>query len=261
MPRFVYASPILPGKSELVRHVYAHMKEHPELDRDTQQFNQLVGLDSWQSWLQKTPSRDYFIHAMEAKSVEDLFNKLQEQILPGHPRAQWLRDFYLDILGKDYAHYSAMPDIELLIDIDIPIMHADQSEIQSRAFVWPIRPNRLHDHREFCRQCAGEYRYRVHDALRQFGITKSVRYLQKTSHQDYLVVYQELLVRTPELEVQMRKADQSNPSWLWLSSVLSAHTGLTSEQLTPQVTSLTRQPISVPTAVVNPWRAPAVALT
>lgn len=260
MPRFVYTNPILPGKSDLVKHVYAHKREHPDLDQETQKFNQLIGVTSWQAWLQHTPSRDFFLHGFECRSLEEMFNKLQDQIEAGHPRALWLRNFYLDITGKDYSHFTAMPDLEPLVSTELSLVNFQNAEIHSRAFSWPLRPNKVYEHREFCRQCAGEYRYRIQDALRQFGIIKSIRYLQKTPNQDYVVVYQEYFARTPEQEQELREAEQTNPSWQWLSSILTAHTGLDQGQLTPEVLQLTRQPVNILAAAVNPWRVPVASL-
>ncbi len=255
MPRFLYASPILPGKTELVRQVYAQKREHPEFEKNAQNFNTLIGLDRWQCWLQHTPTRDYFIHCIETRSLEELFAKLQEQIQSGHPQAQWLRDFYLDAFGKDYAHPSAVPDIEPLFNMEIPSQDIEQGDIFSRGFVYPLRPNKVQEHREFCRQAQGEYRMRMHDACRQFQITKVNRFLHKTPHQDYLVLYQEYIPFTPEQDEQAQKARKNNPSWQWLSDILIAHTGLTLEQLEPKIEALTKQPI----AAINQWRTPATA--
>ncbi len=259
MPRFLYASPILPGKTDLVRQVYAHKKEHPELDQETQQFNTLIGLEGWQAWLQRTPTRDYFIHGIETKSLEELFYRLQDQIQSGHHRAQWLRDFYLDVFGKDYGHHTAIPEVETLFSMDIPTLNAGASkEIYSRGFTYPIRPNKVHEHREFSRQCAGEYRYRLHDACRLFGITKTARYLQKTPHQDYLVIYQEYEKLTPEQEKNLPSTLANHQSWQWLGNILSAHTGLSMDKLEPNIEPLTRQPLVV--AHGNPWKVATAAL-
>ncbi len=106
MPKFVYASPILPGRTDLLRQIFTQKRERSELDRDTESFNAAIGLQRWQGWLQKTPDRDYLIHSIDTVNLEEMFSKLQEQIKLGHPRARWLRDLYLDTLGKDYAHPS-----------------------------------------------------------------------------------------------------------------------------------------------------------
>lgn len=256
MPRFLYASPILPGKTELVRQVYAQKREHPEFEKNAPSFNALIGLDSWQSWLQCTPNRDYFIHAIETRDLEEMFSKLQDQIQAGHSQAQWIRDFYLDVFGKDYSHSSAVPEIEPLIQLDIPMPEIEQGDIYSRGFVYPLRPNKVQDHREFSRQAQGEYRMRIEDACRQFQITKTNRFLHKTPHQDYVVIYQEYVPFTPEQELQAQKIRKTNPSWLWLSDILMAHTGLTIDQLEPKVEPLTRQPI----ATINAWRNPVAAM-
>ncbi len=245
MPRFVYASPILPGKTDLLRQVLIQKRERPELEKDSEGFNELIGLEKWQGWLQRTPGRDYLIHSLDTISLEELFSKLHDQIKVGNPRAQWLRDLYLDTLGKDYAHSSAMPELELLFSTDIPTQDLEQGEVLSQAFLYPLRPNKTMEHREFCRQCIGEYRFRYQDAARQFGITRASRYLQKAPHQDYLLIYHEHVPFTLEQENQASKAREQNPSWQWLASHLMAHTGLTMEQLKPDLEPLSAQPISV----------------
>lgn len=257
MPKFVYASPVLPGKTHLIEQVYAYKTEHPDRDDSSLTFNELIGLDGWQAWLQRTSTRDFFIHGIETRNIEELFSRLQDQIQLGHPKAQWLRDFYLDVFGKDFSHPTATPDLESLISVDVPNNSSLPGHVYTRGFVFPIRPNKAFDHREFSRQCMGEFRFRVLDTCNQFGITKLTHYLQKTPHQDYLVCYEERAVLTPEEEHKLAQKRSTNPSWQWFSSVLSAHTGVAVQNLEPKIIALTTQPIL---ATSHP-RTPAFSLT
>jgi hypothetical protein len=255
MPKFVYASPVLPGKTHLIEQVYAYKAAHPDQDSTSRDLNSAIGLEGCQAWLQRTSTRDFFIHGIETRNLEELFSRLQEQIHIGQSKAQWLRDFYLDIFGKDYSHPTATPDLEQLISIDNPSGTIAQPHAFTRGFVFPVRPNKVHDHREFSRQCMGEYRFRLLDTCRQFGITKLVHYLQKTPHQDYLVCYEERDVLTPEQEQKLTAARATSPSWQWFSSVLSAHTGVSVQNLEPRIEPLTIQPI----LVVSPLKALALS--
>ncbi len=99
------------------------------------------------------------------------------------------------------------------------------------------------EHREFCRQCIGEYRFRYQDAARQLASLKHVVFT-KTPHQDYLIVYHEQVPLPAEI-VLVITAREQNPSWQWLASQLMAHTGLTREHLKPDLEALSPQPISV----------------
>ncbi len=257
MPRYVYASQILPGKADLVTQVYRQKREHPELVQEGDGFRQAIGLTGWDSWIHHSHRGDFFIHGLECNDLEELFTNLQQQIHEGHPRALWLKDFYLDILGKDYSHPSATPEVEPVLNLDIPGELNQQRPIVSRGFVYPLLPTKVNEHREFCRQCAGEHRMRVQDSCQQFGIVKHQKYIQKTPHQDYVVIYQEKVAWTPEEEKQVSEKAEQNPSWRWVSDVLRKHTGLKQEQLNPRVEPLCR---TTPQQV-NDWRPLATATT
>lgn len=248
MPRFVYATAILPGKTELVRHAYQQKQLNTEGQKEEEYWN-LIGLEGWQAWIHHAPRADYFIHAPETKNLESLFHALQDQIEAGNALAEWLRDFYLDVTGKDYSHTSATPDLELMFTSEITTPAPQQGTVVSRGFVYPLIPAKVTAHREFWRQCQGEYRYRIQDANREQGIIKDTRYLQKTPHQDFLVTYQELISSDQERD-EKRSEAQASPASKWMSDVLKEHTGLTVKQLEPAVESLTRQP----RATIDQWR-------
>jgi len=132
---------------------------------------------------------------------------------------------------------------------EIPTPAPQQGSVISRGFVYPLIPAKVSAHREFWRQCQGEYRYRIQDANREQGIVKDTRYLQKTPHQDFLVTYQELIAPEGE-EASHRDTSQTSPASKWMLDVLREHTGLTAKQLEPEVESLTPQP----RATIDQWR-------
>lgn len=81
-----------------------------------------MGLGGWQAWLQHTPQKDYFVQCVETDDFGELFARFQEQIEARQPRAVWLRDFYLAVVGKDFNHQSTAPSISLSLDMKLPLL-------------------------------------------------------------------------------------------------------------------------------------------
>lgn len=236
MPRLVYASAILPGKLEYVRLVYKQKRESTGNETEHDDFFKAIGLKGWRCWLQTIRNRPFFIHCLETPNFDYLFDALIEQIEMGHPKAVWIRDFYLESLGKDYTDITAKPILEPLFDMEIDTFdHSDPTIAEG--YIYPLIPNRASLHREFNRQLLGEYRVRVQDACYKQRITRLTHWLQKTPMQDFIITYRER--KRTNHPVDTLKLANENTSYKWFSEQLCDHSGLSLEELEPKLEYLT----------------------
>ena len=231
MPKFLYASPILPGKSELVRQIFRRQNESGTSPWD-QGLAEAVGLYGCQAWLQRTPQRDYFVQCLETANFMELFTQFQNQVELRNPHALWLRDFYLTTLGKDFGHHSAAPHTSCSLTMDLPTPGQRKTYIEG--FALPLQTNKLSAYLEFCRQATGEFLYRFQEAYQRFGATHISYFLQRTAAQNLLLIYQESLQMPAEQKMSQRRdiRDQS-PACQWLTNSLTHLTGLPFDALQP----------------------------
>lgn len=245
MPKFVFSSPIIVGKSDVVRYVYRKRRENPQLVGNEGDFHQKLGVTEWQTWLQKTPRGHFFIQSLQIESLNQLFSSLQTLIRQEDPKALWLRDFYLEILGRDYTDPSAAPTLLPLFqwDLELPYYH-ERGEIISQGYLLPLLPKKIDAYREFCRQISGEHRGRIEETCRQFSIGKVAFSLQKTLAYDYIMIYREKALLPQELAKRPHEIRASSPAYQWVSNQLMDLSGLPFDQLEPQLESLSPQPLS-----------------
>lgn len=255
MTKFVYASPIISEKSQVVRYVYRQKRENPQLAGDDAAFQKALGIERWQAWLQKSSRGDYFIHYLETENLDKLFARLKHMIQEEKPRAIWLRDFYLEVLGRDYSDLSAMPNLVQLFDTALEDTLPERGEIVGQGFVLPLLPKKLDAYKEFCRQIRGEHLGRVQESCRQFHITKMSLFLQKSITHDYIVTYRERVLVAQEQAKRPHEVRASNAAYQWLTNQLMDLTGLPFDQLEPHLEYLTPQPL----ATLHQWSSPQLA--
>lgn len=240
MPKFLYASAILPGKSELVRQIFRRQNESGTSPWD-RGLSEAIGLEGWQVWLQRTSRRDYFVHSVETANFLDLFAGFQEQVEKRNPQALWVRDFYLTTLGKDFGHHSAAPHISSSLTMDLTL--STQRELYSEGYVLPLLPEKLPSYLEFCRQANGEYLYRFQEAYQRLGVGHVSYFLQRTPSQSLLIVYQKGVRLLPEHHHRMmREIREQFPACQWLYNCLTTLTGLPAEALQPETELLSQSP-------------------
>lgn len=235
MGRFCYCSSILPGKADQVRDHWKNKRKsaHPH---EEEQFWDHLGMTGFESWLQRTSYGDFMVHCLEGKSLGQIFKGLREQIADGNRVALGLQNFYLNVLGKDYALLDAEPQIELLSDIQLTPVYS----LMKRAFFFPLLPHKEAAHRRFREEIAKEKRARHEASMKAFGVSRLSTYLQSVGDKKYIVVYTERRMNTPHQSLERLNAGRNSLEWQEISKELMDHTGLSYEELSPDVEWLTQ---------------------
>lgn len=245
MPRYVYASPILPGKSETVRKVYEEQRKRlldEEFQRETQQFWNFIGLSGWNCWMQTLEGKHYFIHALESDSLSRVFDSLVHLVRSRHPRALWLRQFYLEVLGKDYGLASSEPDIKQVLDVEF---EGPENRVP-RAFVYPLLSDRVEAHQEYCRACGSDQFEMLKESCLGFGVYHMTKYIQVRGNDTFVVIYQELNPDTAYRQAECADTMKENKSYSLVSQQLEMDTGMKGP-LIPEIEYL----FSVPETLSN----------
>lgn len=230
MARYVYASPIIPGKTEWIKGLCQQRTQLEwELANEQQkrEFWQFLGIQHWTAWVQHLPQQDFFIHCFEGDSFQRTTAALQKKIQERHPVALWIQDFYKEGLGRDYADNSSRVQIHQILDIEL---EGPAGEYSCRGFCFPLLPGKSAAHVEYCKDCLGPKQAQFEETLKIFGIRKITKFFQQSEGQDYVVYYEEY---NPEYR---RLAPENHPSPVdWLSQMLESHTGLSRQEHEPQV--------------------------
>jgi hypothetical protein len=235
MGRFCYISKILPGKSELVRKMWSDRTPNEEPNIHAEFWNDL-GMTGFESWLQPTAQGDFMIHCLEGESLQQIFKGLRGLIAKGNPFALKLQNFYHNVLGKDYALRQSEPHIESMLDISLP----SSAKILKRSFFFPLLPYKEEAHRLFRKESMGEKKERHEASMSAFGVSRLSTWLQNTPEGNYIVVYSERHIHTPTTPAARLNQGEGSRAWQEISSILSDHTGLRSDELSPDSEWLTR---------------------
>lgn len=233
MHRFCYRSQVLPGKVQAVRDHWSTKPKTAERQHQEIVFWQHLKMTGFNSWLQQTPAGDFLIHCLEGESLPQIFKGLRETIAASDPVALGLQHFYLDVLGKDYASPATEPNIELLMDIAIST--ASPTSVK-RGFFFPLLPHKEHEHRRFRRDAMGSEKHRHKASMEAFGVSHLSCWLQNTFQGKVIVVYSEA-----QESLASTQSGRNSDAWKEISAILREHTGLTQEQLNPDVEWLTKR--------------------
>ena len=239
MERVCYCSKILPGKSDVVREHWKRKEKHKsaEMQAAEVQFWNKLKMTGFESWLQPTSQGDYMIHCLEGGSHKEIFKRLRGQMASCNLIALNLRDFYLDVLGKDYMHSESEPLIQSLLSISLPTT----SSFIKRAFFYPLLPHKEADHLRFRQEAMGEKRGRHEAMMRAFGVSHLSTWLQNSPQGKYIVVYTERDIATPMTsEARLQQGDAS-VAWNEIAAELTEHSGLNHSELSPDVEWLTQK--------------------
>lgn len=228
MSRFLYVSPVVPGKTKEVR--YHYQKEENEEERDA--FWKQLGMTDFDCWLQHHHGLDYLVHCLEGESLERIFRGLRNEIARGNPIAKKLHAYYLNVLGKDYSSPKVIPDIELVFDMEFPI--EEGKECYQRGFMFPLLPDQVHAHKEHCQLMMDGERSVIQDSCTTFGLARMTKWIQRTLVCYYIVVYQETTFHPAETPKRDGLMTASN-SYQTISKSLMSHTGLSYENLSPNM--------------------------
>lgn len=231
MGRFVYASPVLPGKTDAIREHNRHKGKqvHDAAFQEAEDaFWGVLGLTGWNCWLQKIGESHYHIHCLEGVSLSRIFSGLRSLITEKNPMACKLHAYYQNVLGKDYRDPSAQPQLEQLIDVVVDTASPVQF---CCGYAYPLLPGKTEAHREYTLALDPQV---MAEALRPWGYRRLVKWLQRTPHGDFLVYYRESTVPLEEHKRQFQRALQSSSLHRGFEA-LERDTGLTRESLDPSI--------------------------
>ncbi len=83
----------------------------------------------------------------------------------------------------------------------------------------------------------GKNRVRHEASMRSFGVTRMSVWLQSSGQEKYIVFYQE---RKSFPKTSVERLSNPSPEWREISEILVDHTGLRYQDLSPEVTWLTK---------------------
>jgi len=238
MPRFCYVSKILPGKSDTIRNHWKTKLEDNTAQKEAEDadFWKELKMTGFESFLQPTPVGDFMIHCLEGESLEKIFEGLRKQITANNKIALNLANFYQNTLGKDYQKPEAEPEIEFLLDVHVP---TNLPQVK-KAFFYPILADKVEAHRQFRKDSNGEKKMRHEASMKAFNVSHLSVWLQKVGHEYYSVVYTE---RRPDSQCDAAKRlerGMNSPEWQEIAKTLQEHTGLSHNELSPNVEWLTQ---------------------
>lgn len=230
MARFCYCSQILSGKTRTMRDYWRHK---PKEDcAQVAAFWEPLKMTGFRCWLQQVPEGDFFIHCLEGESLQQIFKGHREQIALGDPLAVAVQELYRETLGKDYALPSSEPKIECLLDISLS---SSVTQPIRRGFVYPLLPEKEEAHRRFRQESMGVKRERHKASMRAFGMSRLTSWLQECGDRKYIVVYSESIVRVPQSSSGRLELGKNNPEWREIAANLIDQSGLSYNQLSPDV--------------------------
>ena len=219
MPRFVYASPVRPGKSAVIRQVYAKKRTQGDFEPGDKPFWEPLEMTGWNCWLQIDKPHNWFIHCLEGRSLVSIFAGLRQQIAKGDAYALWLRQFYLEVLGKDYKDLGIEPQLTRIFDFETGI----QGDLVGRGFVLPLLTGQASSQVEYCQMCMYDPEYK--DVLCHFGIARLTKFLQQTPAGELLIVYQEIEREKLSQLTVLSQQSAHHPAWLRTEAQMIADTG------------------------------------
>ncbi len=238
MPRYCYYSVILQGKQDAVRdHWFKKKIDHNKATQESEtQFWNALRMTGFESWLQT--SSNLMIHCLEGESWEQIFKGLREQIRAGNSVASKLHAFYKEVLGKDYSLQETEPKIEKLFDIELaPFVPGNIK----KGFVYPLLPDKEQEHRKFRSESMGLKRSRHEASMRAFGVSRLSTWLQSTPEGKYIVVYSERQANCPKTPEERLARGNESQEWQEIAVELMDHTGLSYQDLSPDVVWLTQK--------------------
>jgi hypothetical protein len=233
MARYCYVSRVLPGKSDIIRSHWKNKCAHP--DPDGGPFWRSLSMTGFECWLQTTPKGDFMIHCLEGESLDSIFTGLRQGIRSGVSFALKLNDYYKDVFGKDYTKEEVYPKIDLMSDIALE-GHSQPSLIR-KGYVFPLLPHKLAEHKKFKQEVMGSKKSRHEASMKAFGVVRLTTWLQQMPDSHCVVVYSE---RHANLNSPAERLAQGSncPEWKEISAILQDHTGLSYNDLSPDIEQL-----------------------
>jgi len=256
MSRFVFVNSILPGKTEKVKEIFKEIKDnvdHRQELQDRADAHNIMGISLLNAWVQHTPKGDLLIQCYEGSSPEIVLGVLRAGIEAKAPLALRERDFHLAVTGEDFSDPASTPKITEVMSLEFPANRWKSDKHFSIGFAHPLLKGKTEAHEKFCAQEKGKDFEKISKLLKSYDITTFIKFIQKTPEQDYIVYYCEFPERVYERvfnssDKHLRAENKDlaySEEWKWIAKTLQEHTGLTAEQLFPDIESLGCDQISV----------------
>lgn len=118
-----------------------------------------VGIESWSVWLQMNKIKKYYLHYYQGRS----------------------QDLYVDRL-LSFQNSEQVLELDFYLPEDLPEC------TYPYCFFYPLLPDKVEDHREYCRRAMHENREQTTRACQAFGLVHLSKWIQ-TFNQCYYVLY------------------------------------------------------------------------
>ena len=178
----------------------------------------IPGIDRWQLWIQNGPSNAQFcIHYLECQDS----TTCSMQLLQKH-------------LSNDYSLLSPHCRVEKVLDL---VIDSTPSEGYELVYLLPLLPNKVIEHREYCRLAMNERREATVAACKTFGMIHMKKWIQQSPSGDYVLYYQKMNKPLDEVRTAFLSL-KDDPKALHTTKSLREQTGLSFEELSPRVTCI-----------------------
>lgn len=226
----IFMSPILEGKTSI-------LKEQIFSDAEENLLKNLE-ISKYRRWIQSINDSNFLIHQFEGKNLKKSFEDLKEKISQEEPTALALQNLYQSVLGIDIQKDDWIPQINVLTEeINMNIEHSDETFAKEYCFVYPILPSKKGKLIELYKDNAVYASKRIQNIYRFRGINKTQLWLQESSGNTFIIVYQEIIGPAANARNKYLNSKEDALS-RYIADIYSEVTGLPYEKLLPILESL-----------------------
>lgn len=241
MMQLLCVEPLIAEPSTLIEQLeLSHpQQQHFYSELDKIEFQQKLGLNCWQLWIQEGPGDQYFcIQYLECQNPIQLSEVFKNEWRNQNGYALWLNHLFQTY----FSCYSHLMNLSLKIEqvLDLPI-HSHPIEGYDFCYMLPLLPQKLEEHKEYCRLAMSDKKESTIAACKAFGMIHLQKWIQETSSQYYVLYYQKM-TQPSEKARQAFLALKDNPKALQATQTLREQTGLSFEELSPKVECFTLFP-------------------
>lgn len=228
--RLVFVTSILDGKT-------GALKAKPFYDEEEALFKDLE-ISKYHRWIQTINDRYFLVHQIEGKNLQQSFTSLKEKISQGNSTAIALQSLYKNALGIDIESDNWIPQLNELTEfMDMHIENLNGDSSKEYCFVYPILPSKKEKLLELYEDKAFYNSKPIQNIYRFRGIDKTQLWLQESSGNIFVIVYQEILGSVAIARDKYLNAKEDALS-KHLADLYSEITGLPYEKLLPSLESL-----------------------
>ncbi len=207
--------------------------DYSELEKKV--FQQALEIERWQIWIQNGPAQEHFcIQAIECQNPLTFFMAFKHQVEDQNRYALWLHHLFQTFFGAEYSFFQPTLKIEQVLHLPID---QHMSKEYDFCYMLPLLSHKIDDHKEYCRAAMNEKREPTIKACQAFGMIEMTKWIQQSNDRNYVLYYQKM--RQPiETSRQAFLALKDQPKALQATQTLREQTGLTFEELSPEIRCL-----------------------